>query len=52
MNPDTSLIGVVFSVILFIIFFSAIVLYLSFRLKETFKNEDKKKSATIVKPPS
>ncbi len=49
MNPDTSLIGVVFSVILFIIFFSAIVLYLSFRLKETFKNEDKKKSATIVK---
>jgi len=47
MSLDTSLIGVVFSLILFIIFFSAIILYLSFRIKETFREEKKRSSAVI-----
>lgn len=37
MSPDVSIIGIVFSVILFIIFFSAVVLYLVFRMKDSFK---------------
>ena len=48
MSLDTSLIGVVFSLILFIIFFSAIILYLAFRIKETFR-EEKKRSSTVIK---
>ena len=48
MNLDTSLIGVVFSLILFIIFFSAIILYLAFRIKEAFR-EEKKRSSTVIK---
>jgi uncharacterized membrane protein len=47
MNLDASLIGVVFSLILFIIFFSAIILYLAFRIKETFREEKKRSSAVI-----
>ena len=48
MALDASLVGVVFSLILFIIFFSAIVLYLGFRIKETFRDENKRGS-TIIK---
>ena len=48
MSMDLSIIGIVFAIILFIIFFSAIVLYLSFRLKETFR-EEKKRGMLIVK---
>lgn len=48
MTLDASLIGVVFSLILFIIFFSAIILYLAFRIKETFR-EEKKRSSTVIK---
>ena len=47
MALDASLIGVVFSLILFIIFFSAIILYLAFRIKETFR-EEKKRSSTVI----
>ena len=36
---DISIIGMVFTLILFIIFFSAIVLYIAFRIKETFRSE-------------
>ena len=39
---DISILGVVFALILFIIFFSAIVLYLAFRIKETFRKETKR----------
>ena len=42
MSFDASLVGMVFSLILFIIFFSAIVLYLTFRIKETFRAERKR----------
>jgi hypothetical protein len=48
MSIDLSIIGIVFAIILFIIFFAAIVLYLSFRIKETFR-EEKKKGFLIVK---
>ena len=48
MAIDASLIGVVFSLILFIIFFSAIILYLAFRIKEAFR-EEKKRSSTVIK---
>ena len=44
---DLSLIGIVFSLILFIIFFSAIILYLAFRIKETFREE--RTGATTMK---
>ena len=42
------IIGIVLSLILFIIAISAIVLYLSFRIKETFREEGKR-GVTIVK---
>ncbi len=48
MSMDLSIIGIVFAIILFIIFFAAVVLYLSFRIKETFR-EEKKKGFLIVK---
>lgn len=48
MALDLAVIGVVFAIILLIIFFSAIVLYLSFRIKETFRKETRK-GATIAK---
>ena len=48
MSMDLSIIGIVFAIILFIIFFAAIVLYLSFRIKETFR-EEKKKGFLVVK---
>lgn len=48
MSIDLSIIGIVFAIILFIIFFAAIVLYLSFRIKETFR-EEKKKGFLVVK---
>lgn len=34
---DLALVGIVFSLVLFIVVFSAIVLYLAFRIKETFR---------------
>lgn len=48
MSLDASLIGLVFSFILFIIFFSAIILYLAFRIKETFRSE-RKRSVLVIK---
>lgn len=48
MTADLSIIGIVFAIILFIIFFSAVILYLSFRIKETFR-EEKKQGMLIVK---
>ncbi len=48
MSLDLTVIGIVFALILLIIFFSAVVLYLSFRVKETFRKETRK-GFTIVK---
>ena len=48
MTTDLSIIGIVFAIILFIIFFAAVVLYLSFRIKETFR-EEKKRGMLAVK---
>jgi hypothetical protein len=48
MTLDLAIIGIVFALILLIIFFSAVVLYLSFRIKETFKKETRR-GATIAK---
>ena len=48
MSIDISIIGIVFALILFIIVISAIVLYLAFRIKETFR-EEKKRGARAVK---
>ena len=48
MSMDISIIGIVFAIILFIIFFAAVVLYLSFRIKETFR-EEKKRGMLAVK---
>ena len=47
MSPDASLIGVVFAFILFVIFFSAVILYLAFRIKETFRKEQKRSFLVI-----
>ena len=48
MSLDLTIIGIVFALILLIVFFSAVVLYLSFRIKETFRKETRK-GFTIVK---
>lgn len=48
MTTDLSIIGIVFAIILFIIFFAAVILYLSFRIKETFR-EEKKRGMLVVK---
>jgi hypothetical protein len=48
MTLDLAVIGVVFALILLIIFFSAVVLYLSFRIKETFRKETRR-GATVAK---
>lgn len=48
MTFDLAIIGIVFALILLIIFFSAVVLYLSFRIKETFRKETRR-GATIAK---
>ena len=48
MSMDLSIIGIIFAIILFIIFFAAVVLYLSFRIKETFR-EEKKRGFLVVK---
>ena len=48
MTPDLTIIGIVFALILVIIFFSAVVLYLAFRIKETFRKETRK-GFTVVK---
>jgi predicted PurR-regulated permease PerM len=48
MSADLSVIGIVFAIILFIIFFAAVILYLSFRIKETFR-EEKKRGMLAVK---
>jgi hypothetical protein len=42
MTADLSIIGIVFATILFIIFLAAVILYLSFRIKETFREEKKR----------
>ncbi len=42
MQIETSIIGIVFAFILFIIISSAIVLYLAFRIKETFRGETRR----------
>jgi len=48
MTTDLSIIGIVFAIILFIIFFAAVILYLSFRIKETFR-EEKRRGMLAVK---
>lgn len=48
MSLDLSVIGIVFAIILFIIFFAAVILYLAFRIKETFR-EEKKRGMLAVK---
>ena len=48
MSIDLTIIAIVFALILIIIFFSAVVLYLSFRIKETFRKETRR-GATIAK---
>ena len=48
MTLDLAVIGVVFAILLLIIFFSAVVLYLSFRIKETFRKETRR-GATVAK---
>ena len=48
MSIDVSILGIVFALILFIIIFSAIILYLAFRIKETFR-EEKKRGVRIAK---
>lgn len=48
MTIELTIIGIVFALILVIIFFSAIALYLAFRIKETFRKETRK-GITIVK---
>ena len=48
MSLDLTIIGIVFALILLLIFFSAVVLYLSFRIRETFRKETRK-GFTIVK---
>ena len=42
MSIDASILGMVFAIILFIVFFSAIVLYLAYRIKETFRSETRR----------
>ena len=39
MSFDFSIIAIVFTIILILVFFSAVVLYLSFRIRETFRKE-------------
>ena len=39
MSFDLSIIAIVFAIILILVFFSAVVLYLSFRIRETFRKE-------------
>lgn len=39
MSFDLSIIAIVFTIILVLVFFSAVVLYLSFRIRETFRKE-------------
>jgi hypothetical protein len=48
MALDIAIIGIVFALILLVIFFSAVVLYLSFRIKETFRKETRR-GATVAK---
>jgi hypothetical protein len=48
MDFDISIIAIVFTLILIMVFFSAIVLYLSFRIKETFRKETRR-GANIAK---
>ena len=48
MTTDFSILGIVFAIILFIVFFAAVILYLSFRIKETFR-EEKKRGMLVVK---
>jgi hypothetical protein len=48
MSIDTSIVGMVFALILFIIIFSAMTLYLAFRIKETFR-EEKRRGARVAK---
>lgn len=48
MPNDFSILGIAFAILLFIIIFSAIVLYLAFRIKETFR-EEKKRGVRVAK---
>jgi len=48
MSIDVSILGIVFALILFIIIFSAVILYLAFRIKETFR-EEKRRGVRIAK---
>ena len=46
MSLDLTIIAIVFTIILLLVFFSAVILYLSFRIKETFKKTNR--TAKIV----
>ena len=48
MLETLSILGIIFALILFIIAISAIILYLAFRIKETFRDEGRK-GMTVVK---
>jgi len=48
MLDTLSILGIIFALILFIIAISAIILYLAFRIKETFREEGRK-GMTVVK---
>ncbi len=48
MSIDLTIVAIVFTLILLLVFFSAVVLYLAFRIKETFRKETKRGS-NIVK---
>jgi hypothetical protein len=41
MSLDLTIIAIVFTIILLLVFFSAVILYLSFRIKETFKKTNR-----------
>lgn len=48
MSLDWTILGIVFALILFIIVFSAIVLYMAFRIKEAFR-EEKRRGILVAK---
>lgn len=42
LGVDLALLGIVFALVLFILVFSAMVLYVAFRVKETFRGESRR----------
>ncbi len=48
MSIDLTIVAIVFTLILLLVFFSAVVLYLAFRIKETFRKETKRGSNIVM----